>query len=75
MALLSGQGQSGSPFCGLFGTTVPFTEQQLEERYRSHGGFVFAWTRATLKATFAGFVLPADAIDIEVVGVRSDILK
>ena len=75
MALLSGTGQSGSPFCGLFGTTVPYSEEQLEELYRSHGRFAFAWSLATLKATFAGFVLPADAIDIGVVGVRSDILR
>ena len=38
-------------------------------------GFAFAWSLATLKATFAGFVLPADAIDIGVVGVQSDILR
>lgn len=75
VALLSGQGQSGTPFCGLFGITVPYTEQQLEELYRSHGGFASAWSLATRKATFAGFVLPDDAIDIRVVGVQSDILR
>ena len=75
VALLSGQGQSGSPFCGLFGTTVPFTEEQLEELYRTHGGFASVWSRATHDATVAGFVLPADAVDIRVVGVQSDILR
>jgi hypothetical protein len=76
VARLSGFGQTGgTQFCNIFGTTVPFTEQRLEERYRSHGGFVFAWSIASLVSAFSGFVEPEDVHDIWVVGVRSDVLR
>ena len=43
-------------FCFIFGTTVPFSNAQLDAQYDNPGGFVRAWTRATLKAVEAGFV-------------------
>ena len=73
VAKLSGLGQTGTQFCALFGTTVPFTQEQLAALYGNHGGFVRAWTRATLSATFAGFLRPEDALNILVVGAQSDI--
>src|SRR5262249_8272245 len=36
VARLSGLGQSGSSFCGLFGTTVPFSPAQLAAKYPTH---------------------------------------
>ncbi len=33
-------GRAGTQFCGLFGTTAPFTAEQLAALYGSHGGFV-----------------------------------
>jgi hypothetical protein len=73
VAKLSGLGQTGSQFCFLFGTTVPFSDQQIEALYRNHGRFVSAWTRATVKAFAAGFLRPEDAAHLIVVGAQSDI--
>lgn len=75
IARLSGLGQTGAQFCALFGTTVPFTEEQLRAQYRTHGRFVLAWSHATLSAAAQGFVLPQDALDLLAVGARSDILR
>jgi Alpha/beta hydrolase domain len=75
VATLSGLGQTGSQFCFLFGTTVPFTDEQLAALYGNHGRFVAAWTRATLSATLAGYLRPEDAVNLLVAGARSDILR
>ena len=66
VATLSGLGQpvGGSPFCRLFGTTVPLTAAQLTALYPTHQAFVAAWTSSTVKAVNAGFILPADAAPI-----------
>lgn len=77
VAKLSGFGQTGNnaPFCGSFGTTVPFTDDELEALYRNHGRFVSAWNRATKDALQAGFLVKEDAQDMKVVGAQSDIGK
>ncbi|MDH4169208.1 MAG: alpha/beta hydrolase domain-containing protein [Acidimicrobiia bacterium] len=75
VAVLSGFGQSGSPFCSLFGTTVPFSADELTERYRNHGGFVSRWNRATHDALAAGFIVGEDAADLRSVAAMSDVLK
>ena len=76
VAKLSGAGQTGgTQFCNIFGTTVPFTEEQLDAQYGNHGGFVRAWSRATSEARRAGFLEREDARDIWLVGLRSDILR
>jgi Alpha/beta hydrolase domain len=75
VALLSGLGQTGMTFCFLFGTTTPFTPEQLEALYGTHGGFVSAWSRATRSAVAAGFLLPADARHVRVVGAQSDVRR
>ena len=73
VATLGGLGQSGTPFCSAFGTTTPFTRQQLDTLYRNHGRFVAAWSAATLRALLAGFLRPEDAVNMLVVGARADI--
>ena len=73
VATLSGLGQSGSPFCFLFGTTTPLTPEQLREQHRNHGGFVSAWNQATQDAVQAGFLRPEDARFIRVVGAQADL--
>ncbi len=47
IATLSGLGQSGSNFCGIFGTTKPFETTKLSSLYPSHAAFVRAWNTAT----------------------------
>jgi hypothetical protein len=76
VAKLSGLGQTGgTQFCFIFGSTVPFSNDQLRALYGSHRGFALAWRRATVAAQRAGYLEREDAVDLRVVGVRSDILK
>jgi hypothetical protein len=61
IATLSGLGQAGGSFCFLFGTTRPFTADELAARYPDHAKFVDAWGGALDSAVAAGAILPADA--------------
>jgi Alpha/beta hydrolase domain len=75
VAKLSGLPQGGSQFCFLFGTTVPFTPSQLAALYKNHGQFVSAWSQATEAAHAAGFLVPADAEELQSAAAQSDIGK
>lgn len=61
LATFSGEGQTGSTFCALFGTTVPFDEATLAALYPTRQDYVDAFHAATDAAVAAGFILPADA--------------
>ncbi len=73
VATLSGLGQSGTSFCGIFGTTKPFDAATLAARYSSHPAFVKAWNAATDKAVKAGFVVTADAAGIKAAAAGSTV--
>jgi hypothetical protein len=60
-AILSGLGQSGESFCGLFGTTQLFSAEQMASLYVDQAGYVAAVTEAANAAVAAGFLLQADA--------------
>jgi hypothetical protein len=60
-AILSGTGNSGGGFCGLFGTTALFSAAEMATLYVDAGGFTAAVTAATEAAVAAGFLLQADA--------------
>lgn len=60
-ATLSGEGQTGSVFCLLFGSTVPFDVAELGNLYASHEAYVAAFREAADRAVEAGFLLRADA--------------
>jgi hypothetical protein len=81
IATLSGLGQPNPPtsptggFCRLFGTTDPFTKQELDTLYRTHGRFVAAWNRATNAAVKAGFLLRSDAQDLRRAATQSDVVR
>jgi hypothetical protein len=77
VAVLSGLGQTGgsSSFCGIFGTTRPFSNAQLMARYHDHAGFEFAWGLATVNAANAGFLLPTDAVYLFLAGAQSNVLQ
>ena len=64
VAALSGLGQSGSQFCFLFGTTTPFETAKLAALYPTHQRFVGKWAAATGAGVAAGFIRPADALDL-----------
>jgi hypothetical protein len=73
VATLRGQATGGSSFCFLFGSTVPLTPSQMEALYPTHGRFVSAWVRATKSARAVGFLVPADAKELQRAAVESDI--
>jgi hypothetical protein len=59
-----GYANTGSSFCFLFGSTVPFTAGQLAGLYPTHGAFVFKWSAATINDVLQGYVVPADAAEL-----------
>jgi len=61
IASLSGLGQTGTAFCSLFGTTVPFDSTTLASLYPKHSKYVSAVGKAASRAVKAGFVLGPDA--------------
>lgn len=60
-AVLSGEGQDGSSFCGLFGTTDLFDAAQMAQLYTDQAGYEVAVSAAADDAVEAGFLLPEDA--------------
>jgi Alpha/beta hydrolase domain len=64
VATLSGLGQSGSAFCFLFGTTVPFSAAKLAALYPTHARFVARWAFDTIAGVLRGFIRPADAFEL-----------
>lgn len=52
---------SGSFWCFLFGSTVPFTPEQLAQLYASHDAYVAKVTESALKLKAAGFLLEPEA--------------
>jgi hypothetical protein len=69
VATLSGLGQSGSSFCFLFGTTVPFSAAKLAALYPTH----LRWAADTIADARAGFIRPADAAELIAAAARSGI--
>jgi hypothetical protein len=68
IAALGGSTNTGNPplgtFCRLFGTTVPFTAEQLTAAYPTHEAFVADWKKAADRAVADGYLLPADAKEL-----------
>jgi hypothetical protein len=60
-AILSGSGNSGGGFCGLFGTTALFSAAEMASLYVDADGFTAAVTQATDAAVAAGFLRQPDA--------------
>jgi hypothetical protein len=62
-----------SLFCGLFGSTVPYTRAQLAALYQNHVGFVVRYTLATLNAVAHRYLLLPDAFELVSAAARSQI--
>jgi len=62
---------SGTGFCGLFGSTAALTTAQLQARYASSAAFVAEWNASADALVASGFLLPADAAELKasVVGI------
>jgi hypothetical protein len=75
IAQLSGLTAGGAGFCVLFGSTTPFTQDQLDALYRNHGKFVTAWNRSTKEAVRNGFIVAANEAALKRVAAHSAIGK
>lgn len=64
VAVLSGLGQAGGSFCGLFGTTTPFTADQRTGLYADKAEFQRLWAEATERAVARGAILEADVAEV-----------
>ncbi len=73
IATLSGEGQVGSVFCILFGSTAPFSDTILASLYPDHATYVAAFDAATDRAVAAGFILPPDAALMKAAAAASSI--
>jgi hypothetical protein len=73
VARLLGERNTGVAFCGLFGKTIPFDDQTLEELYPDHETFVTAVEASTAETVEAGFLLPEDAELVIEAAAGSDI--
>ena len=75
IATLRGVGNTGGlgGFCGIFGRTLPFSAAQLASLYPTHAQFVLQWDLVTLKDLLSGFLLPADALELDNAALVSNI--
>ena len=83
IAVLTGSSNSAAPghtdvvsmFCRLFGSTVPFTAEQVAAKYENHAAFVSAWRQAIKKLVADGFILKADEKELVQSAVSSEVGK
>jgi hypothetical protein len=73
IAVVSGMPAGGGGFCVLFGSTTPFGSARLTKLYPTHGAFVHKWDRAVATDVAAGYLLPADAKNLDRVAANSTI--
>jgi hypothetical protein len=62
-------------FCVLFGTHQPFTQAQLDARYRNHGSYVSKVSHASSDLVGQGFLLPEDRTTLLEAAAHSTIGK
>jgi len=72
VAALGGVG-NGPGFCSLFGTTVPFSPNQMASLYPSHSQFVVHSALTILGELFQGFLVRQDAVELYNAAVSSPI--
>jgi len=63
-SVLTGTNPTDSVICSLFGSTTPFTPEQLADRFEDHDAYVAAVTESADAAVADGFLLPATAEDL-----------
>jgi len=73
VSTLSGLGQTGSSFCGLFGTTIFFDDAKLASLYPTHDDYVRKVRRAASDAVRAGYLRKIDAKVILQAAIDSDV--
>lgn len=73
VSALSGLGQTGSSFCGLFGTTVAFSDATLASLYSSHDDYVKKVRHSANAAVRAGYMRKIDAKVLLQSAIDSDV--
>ncbi len=74
IAALTGTAPAGaSETCSLFGSTTPFDQATLTSLYPTHADYVTKFDAAARRAVKAGFILPADASQIEAAAAASSV--
>jgi hypothetical protein len=74
ISTLTGTAAPGqSETCSLFGSTTPFSTATLTSLYPTHADYVAKFDAATGRAVKAGFILAADARQIEAAAAASDV--
>ena len=71
--IVTGGGQTGSPFCGAFGTTTLFDDATLSMLYPTRQNYIDAIDAATDSAVEQGFILPEDGDLIKAQALNSNI--
>lgn len=76
IAVVNGTGDTssaGGGFCGLFGSTTPFSAAKLAQLYPTHSVFVTKWNHAVAADVTAGYLLQADATVLDSVARQSTV--
>ena len=73
IAKLSGLGQSGGSFCGIFGTTVCFDDATRTALYPTPDDYATAVNESTDAAVAAGFILEPDGALIKAAAAASGV--
>lgn len=73
IATLSGEGQSGSVLCILFGTTTLLDSETLAALYPDQATYVSLVAASADEAVRAGFLLPADAELVKAAAASTDL--
>ena len=82
VAVLAGVGQTGTSFCGLFGTTASIDENELAMTIpvtppgaTAHDSFVNVWTASLDQAIANGAILETDRASLEATVRNSSVLR
>ena len=76
IAVVNGTGDTstaGGGFCGIFGTTIPFSAAKLAHLYPTHRTFVKKWDDAVAADVAKGYLLSADARVLDKVAAQSTV--
>jgi Alpha/beta hydrolase domain len=72
IATITGDQNSGSSFCSLFGTTTPFTVARVRQLYPTNAAFADAWAEAATRAKNHGWLTLDDATELTAAAATFD---
>jgi hypothetical protein len=72
IAAITGEQNSGTSFCSLFGTTTPLTVSRVRHLYPTNAAFAHAWAQAATRAKTLGWLTPDDALELTTAAAHFD---